>query len=326
MPLSVRIRRPYEKSFLINLGRQRFKHIKLQHLMKELLYQEEHLFCSNYNQGSPSLIECVDIASRKEWEGRTTDKEIVFVLKGSMKISYGFVLDLPVSEKSMILLTPGCRFTAWTGKGVSLMIMRFPEAIYFFDKQHLEDINYENPCLENSLQPLEIKPAIQSFISFLIDTLSDGLRCKHYCELKTKELFYLFQIYYTKEELAIFFRPLLTTDAQFAEFVLTNYHKVKTVNQFASLSSCSLSNFDKKFRRAFGTSAYQWMMQKRNERVFHEINTTNKPFLQIAEEQGFSSNSQFTDYCKKHLGGSPGEIRRRRYADTHKFARQKEQL
>jgi len=294
--------------------------------MEELLYSTEHLSCSTNVQGATPIIELINFANAHRWQGRTTSKEIVFVLEGNFHISYDFFLDLHVPTGNMLLLPPGCLFTARTGEGVYLLVMRLSEAIYFCDKYYLEDLIPQDSLPQGIVHLLEIKPMVASLLSFLVETMNSGLTCKHFMELKTKEFFFFLKNYYTKEELSAFFRPLLNADAQFAEFVLGNYHHVKTVNQFAALCSCSLSNFDKKFRRTFGTSAYQWMMQKRNERVFHEINTTNKPFLQIAEEQGFSSNSQFTDYCKKHLGAAPGKIRGRRNAGALKFIRQKEEL
>ncbi len=305
---------------MLKLERQRFKHINLQYFMEKLLCFQEHFSCNGYDRDTPGIIDSPHYHPGECWEGKAVTKKIIFILTGSMQISYGFFIDRKIGAGNIYLLPPGCCFTARTGEGVSLLVIRIVEAIHFCENNYLEDLELENPDAKTDLQLLEIKPPLHSFLSLLSRTLSDGLRCKHFFKLKTKEMLYLLRTYYTKKELGAFFRPLLSTDAQFTEFVLRNYHRVKTVSQFASLNSCSLSNFDKKFRRAFGTSAYQWMMQKCNEQVFHEIKTTNKPFLQIAEEQGFSSNSQFTDYCKKHLGGTPGKIRGTRNAGTHRIA------
>lgn len=294
--------------------------------MKELFNQQELITCTDSCNEAPSLIDYQEYGLEGEWADKTIGKEIVFVLKGDIYISYGFFMNQLLPEGSILLLPPGCYFNARTEKGVSVLIMRIPEAIRFCNDLLLEDMIDKEELPEEGLGILKINSAVHSYLSILIDLIKDGVLCKHYCELKTKEFLHLLKVYYPQEELSLFFRPLLSNDAQFTEFVLGNYHRVKTVMQFASLCSCSLSNFDKKFRRAFGISAYQWMMKKRNERVYHEIKTTNKSFTQIAEEQGFLSNSQFTDYCKKHLGGAPGKIRQNRNTGIHKFVYSKEQL
>jgi len=120
----------------------------------------------------------------------------------------------------------------------------------------------------------------------------------------------LFRAYYTKEDLAVFFSPVLTNTTEFSNFVLQNYRKVKTVRELARLYSCSISSFDKKFKKAFGISPYKWMQERKVSLIYHEIYATHKPIKQIAEEQQFMSLPQFNDYCKKHFGYPPGRMRK----------------
>ncbi len=285
--------------------------------MAKLLYVPEHLSCANYEEAETPFIQNFHYSPNQKWERSSLAKEIIFVLKGSFEISYDYYLNETISKGNMLLLAPGTLFKGSTEKGVTFIVMRLSKAVDFCDQYHLEDLSKRKGDKNKKEFPvLEIKPILQSFLSFITETYSDGLRCKHYIEIKSKELFFLFRGYYTKEELVTFFRPLISTDAQFAEFILANYHKVKSVAEFAELHSSSTSSFDRKFRKAFGMPAYQWMMSRRNERVFHEINSTNKPFLLIAKEQGFLSHSQFTDYCKKHLGGSPRELRKSKLSEA----------
>lgn len=283
--------------------------------MAELLYTAEHLSCKNYEEAETPFIEKFEYPQGAAWERSSLAKEIIFVLKGSFQISYDFFLDQTITEGHMLLLAPGNYFKAQTEEGVFFIIMRLSDAVNFCDQYHLADLPKEKVSKRKHLPQLEIKPILNSYLSLLLETYTDGLRCIHFLDMKSKELFFILRGYYPKEDMAVFFRPLITADAQFAEFILSNYRKVKSVNDFAALCSCSLSSFDKKFRRAFGISAYQWMMSRRNERIFHEINSTKKSFIQISNEQGFLSNSQFSDYCKKHLGGSPRQLRNSKLTD-----------
>lgn len=244
------------------------------------------------------------------WEETIREGEIIFVLQGSFLITYERLSEQIVEAGKMLLLFPGCIYKARTGEGVFLLKFRLIETTRFCEQFSLEKLTEKVILSFSHLPVLNTPPVMNNFLSNLIDVLQSGLQCQKHMELKIKELFYLFKVYYTKEELLFFFYPLFSKDASFSEFILKNYRQVRTVNEFATLYSCSVSNFDKKFKRTFGMPAYKWMIKKKVDLVFYQIRTTNKAFKQIAEETGFLSLPQFTDFCKKHLGDAPGKIRK----------------
>ncbi|MCD7976661.1 MAG: helix-turn-helix domain-containing protein [Tannerellaceae bacterium] len=51
---------------------------------------------------------------------------------------------------------------------------------------------------------------------------------------------------------------------------------------------------------------------KKTEKIYYEIQETSKPLKVIAEEAGFAGLSQLSDFCRKRLGKSPSEIRKKR--------------
>lgn len=156
----------------------------------------------------------------------------------------------------------------------------------------LENPNDKEP--ENSFNLLDIKDEVSYFLKGLKACLSDGLRCRYYFELKMKEFFFLIRAYYTTEELARFFYPLLSNDTSFSEFVYNNYSKVKTVQELASLSNYSHSGFIKRFKKTFGVPAYQWIKQQKASRILHEIMLFDRYAIEnernIFEEINFTSN------------------------------------
>jgi len=260
-------------------------------------------------QEMPS-IDYVDLKAGQGKEATLLSTEIILVMKGEFILSYDHFLNRKVTTGKILLLPPGCHFTVRTESCASVLVFRIKEAIRFCEGYSINDIPSRKERPANELNCLDVKPEIGDFISFLTDSMEGGLRHEEYLRLKAEELLYLLRCYYTTEELEQFFLPLLSSDMQFHQFVLRCYRKIKTVKEFANLNNCCVSNFDKKFKVAFGTSAYQWMQQKKVDLLYHEINATNKPLRQIAKEQRFLSLPQFNDYCKKHFGYPPGKMRK----------------
>lgn len=278
--------------------------------MTKLQYPGEHLACSRYDSGQSPLVEYVTYPMQHAWEEHLAETAIIFILKGSLSLTYEHFLGIKVSRGKIILLPPGCHYKAHTAEGCVAFVFRLSQIDHFCDRFSLERLALEEVDQERDLQVLNMTEIIENYILDLHGHHMQGLRCHMYHEIKVKEFFFLLRAYYPKKKLAGFFRPLLSNDCKFMNFVLQHYKKVKTVYEFAELYQCSVSSFDKKFRHTFGMAPYQWMIQKKIGTLYNEINTTDKPFLQIAKEQKFSSLPQFTDFCKKHFGYSPSKMRR----------------
>jgi len=260
-------------------------------------------------QDYPS-IEYVRFDSDHNKEDTLSFTEIILVTEGRILLSYDHFLNKKINKGKIILLSPGCHFTIRTDTPASALRFRFKEAIRLCEGYTIDRLSGNKSIPVDQINSLDSKSGVEAFALFLKDNMQKGLCQEDYLKLKAEELLYLLRSYYTAEELKQFFLPLLSPDARFHQFVLCNYRKIKTVKQFADLNNCSVSNFDKKFREAFGASAYQWMQKKKVNLLYHEINATDKPLNQIAKEQKFLSLPQFNDYCKKHFGYPPGKMRK----------------
>jgi len=280
--------------------------------MNKLSFSENlisDIYFPTKKQEMPS-IDYVQLKAGQRKEETLSSTEVILVTEGELLLSYDHFLDRKIDTGKILLLPPGCHFTVRAGTAVSALVFHIKEAVRFCEGYSIDNEFLGKDISRHEPYCLEVKPAVQNYISFLKDSMESGLTHEYYLQLKTEELLYLLRFYYTTEELGQFFRPLLSSDVQFHQFVLKYYRKVKTVKEFAALNNCSVSNFDKKFRGAFGTSAYQWMQQKKVHLLYHEINATDKPLRQIAKEQKFLSLPQFNDYCKKHFGYPPGKMRK----------------
>lgn len=280
----------------------------------ELLYAKEHLTCFNYAVDERPEVLSMDLSPEEPYVFRTIGPEILMALDGHIAISFEKIDNGMMTTGEMSVLPACSRVVVTAEEPAKIMIFRLGTDIrlcdrYSFEKLY-EDTGYAPAKFEGRLNTVKANARVAHFIKGLMDAINDGLRCVYYFEIKIRELFFLFRTYYPKEELAAFFNSLLSADSDFLRFVTYNYSKVHSVKEFAQLAGYSLSGFDKQFRKVFGVSAYQWMKQKRLKGIYHEINCSPKTLREICDGQGFSSLSQFNDYCKKNFGMPPGKIRR----------------
>jgi AraC-like DNA-binding protein len=123
--------------------------------------------------------------------------------------------------------------------------------------------------------------------------------------MKRNELFLLFFVYYTKEELTHFLSKLSSKDFQFKRFVMGNYLSIKNVGELAEKANYSISGFIKKFHSNFGESPYQWIQKQKAKQIYVDINDRKKTLKEIASDYNFSSYQHFAKFCKTYLGSPP---------------------
>lgn len=279
--------------------------------MNDFLHLEEQPVDPNYPTGDTrNMAETRHFSKEETWNDTTSGHEIIFILEGCIEMSFDLYQKQSVGEGKMIFLTPGTSFKIRALNNMTLFIIRPQNIIRLCDRLSPDELTRFAPRYPATLPLLSIYPQIQSYLNLFMDVLKSGLTWNSYMDLKIQEFFFLVRAYYSREQLAFFFHSILNHNSSFASFVFRNYRNVRTAKEFAELHNSSFSNFERKFKQVFGMPPYQWMKQKRKEWLSNEIYTTNKPFSIIAEEVGFLSLSQMTDYCKKHLGNAPSKLRK----------------
>lgn len=280
--------------------------------MSTLLYKEEHFGCYNYLKDGKLPIESLKLKNGEIWENIVEENVIVFLIEGCISISCGDVIDRIVDSKKMFVLRKGFQYKADVIKDTFIMTFQFDSKISFCDKFSIEQLYIQRKKGKGDLELLTINEEIGGFLHLTLTNISEGLKCTHFLDIKKVELFLLLRAYYTKEELAVLFSSLLNQDLVFSKFVYDSYYKVKNIQELVALSHYSMSTFNKRFRKSFGVSPYKWLKAQKAKRLFHEINNYTKNFKEISEEYGFSSVSQFNDFCKANYGCTPGQIRKKR--------------
>lgn len=277
----------------------------------ELLYKNEHLSCLHYATSETVCFRIYTVKKGDVFDWRMmTDTNLMFLLSGSMTLSCNEYINGQLKAGSFCLLPKSSVAYGMADEDSRIVCCLFSQHIKMcslFSLQQLQNFlpasySYEFGCLQAN-------PLLNRFLCLLIDCLDQGLGCSHFHQLKRDELFLYLRAFYTKEELACFFYPILGGNMDFKDFVLSNYKQVKDVKEFAEKANLSLSTFNRRFRESFNEPAHQWLISKKVESVRRDILMSNLTFYEIADKYNFSSPNYLATFCRRHYGMSPNEMR-----------------
>lgn len=281
--------------------------------MSSLLYPQEHFSCYNYEKGKNATLEILNIPKGFHLDRMLHDTEIVFMLGGKFTLSYAKIVNMEINPGKIMLFPPGSQVNAVALEETRLIICRIRGILQLCECISLEHM-YTNrgKDVKEGFHMLTINDRINKFVELMQECVDDGLKCGYYFETKMKELFFLLRAYYTKEELAEFFSPLLSHNARFMNIMYQNYRNVKSVQELANISMYSESGFKKQFQKVFGTSASDWLRNQKASLIFHDLNCSELSIKELADKHDFSSVSAFTTFCQSKFGLPPGQIRSRK--------------
>lgn len=276
----------------------------------ELLYVEEHLGCFHYSKEN-ALIKVKKIKKGETFDYRSSENCIIFLLKGRISFSFG-INDEKLLEKGQFMIHPArTNILNHVLEDGVIVTMRLLTNLSFCDHFTFEDFYDEsNEDNKPDLNYLEMNVILKDFLNSLARYWNDGLRCTYFLELKVREFLYILRAYYPKEQLKIFFKPILNKDFQFSEQVFQHYQQAKSAKELAEMMNYSFSGFHKRFKRVFGVSVNKWMQHEMARNIYHEIKCSTKTFGEIGFEFGFTSPSHFNDFCKRIFHETPGTIRK----------------
>jgi len=214
-------------------------------------------------------------------------------------------------KEEMVFLFPGLSCSCVAKKEVRLLLFPVPRvaAHYFrYVKSYLPSLSHKNEVLPS----LKLNPYLRGFVENIEGYLEERLLHERLLEIKTAELFVLLNISYKTDKLSAFFSSAISPQGRFMTSLMGVEKEAASVKELAERCHLSSAAFYRKFQEVFQVSPYKWMQERKTERVYRAIYETLEPLKEIAARNGFSSLSQMSDYCKKHIGMSPREIRKRR--------------
>lgn len=278
----------------------------------EVKYKEEHLACEYYISDERAIWKVVELAKdefvAKEALVRST---LVFIMSGKLKFSTDYTLAQDVMEGNMFLIPAGSNFYGRALDDSVLLCCSFTLDIALCNKfsiRHLQAyLNLETETVLRSVT-LPIHPLLFKELEITRDMIVIGLSCIHYQRMKLDTVFIELRGLYCREDLAALFAPLFGSDDDFKNKVLQMYQQVDSVKELVNCLNMSSSCFKRKFNEAFGTTAKQWLIQRKKMKLLRDLVMTNMPIAEVAEKYKFTSN-YLAAFCKEHFGKTPTELR-----------------
>lgn len=279
-----------------------------------LHYVSEHLGCSVYATKETSLFFLRDIPAGETVIRNFLDFTLlVFLYEGEVEINYGIDGKFYLKAGNVFLLPKNLEIKITAGESAAkALLCKFNTDIKMCSMYSLKQLEkYVPENQEKRIYCLSFDERIKVFVNLIVMSLSDGLSCTHYHQIKREELFMYLRAGYTREELAMFFSPILSMNIDFKDFVLTHYKQIYDVKEFAERANMSQSTFNRRFKETFNDTALKWLLARKSESVLNDIVKSDLSFAEISEKYRFSSPSYFVAFCKKYYGKTAAELRKK---------------
>lgn len=271
----------------------------------------DHTSCLQYKNESKTGFKYMELEPGECLEGeRKPVHHLIFIMEGNVFVQCDAFDGIEVKTAGIVFLPKASSCQIKAVEHTVLVSFSFEKIADFCDKYSLQSLCAHARQKEYQFQSLAMKDSIRNFLVLLNTYLKDGLSCGHLHEVKERELFILFRSYYTKDELASFFFPLVGTDVDFKNKVLECSISARNAGELAQLMGIPLPGFRKMFVENFGEPVYQWMLKQRSQSILYQLMVSDMDMKTIAYELGFSSLPHFSNFCIKRFGLPPTELKK----------------
>lgn len=162
------------------------------------------------------------------------------------------------------------------------------------------------------VMPIEVNTPVQIFFQSMMPYFEAGKKPDaSLLELKFRELVLTLAENPLNGELLSYFSSLLKEPQVLSmqKVMEENYCYNLKMEEFARLSSRSLSAFKRDFLKIYDTTPGKWILEKRLNHGLHLLTNMGKTVSEAAFESGFESPSHFSRSFRQRFGASPTSIK-----------------
>lgn len=239
---------------------------------------------------------------------KCTLNSMLFVLSGELLYNSDEYPGLTLKTGDFILQAIGSKVERLALTRVEYLIFSFNSFPQLCEESYQDILNQsEAPVVYT---PLRMNDRMQRFIDEMYSFLEySRMLCPKYLDLKGQELSFLLFDSYEKPDLQRIFYPISVYTESFHYFVMKNYMKVKSVEEFARLGGYNVNTFRRLFRNVYGQAVYEWILNKKREGILQDLQYSGERINVISSRYGFESMSHFAHFCKDSFGYTPRALR-----------------
>jgi len=235
---------------------------------------------------------------------------ILFVLEGVIEINANQYENRLIQAEEMILLVRTSAVYVKVKEKTTLYVMYFENFLSSCDQQLFNAYLPDTKKIIYDFSPVAIPQPIPQFLKQIRYVQEQKVNCVHYNGLKHREFFILLRNFCPREDLVRFISPLISRSLHFHNKVLEKYPLLGDgkVPELASLVGMGRKNFDKHFKKEFGTSPAHWILEEKAKRLFIFLKEPDVTIADAMNRFHFNSSTHFNRFCLKHFNKTPGKI------------------
>ena len=235
---------------------------------------------------------------------------VIFVLRGTISVTCKYYDSEIVEEENMVFIAKGdiLEFNAHESDA-SLLIFGFDEVTIRTSTSLMDFFTMHGNLKEHEHNTLPINEDMKQIVDRIVTQVRKGkMKSAEICLAWNMELFFTFISYYTKTQVTDFFRPLVSTDISFRDFVENNWAEAEgNAEKLIQYSGMKRGIFIKTFKAEFGTTPKEWMNQRFKRRMQHYAALPKMTPLVLAKKLGLTK-VRLCQLTRKYFGITPQEL------------------
>lgn len=236
---------------------------------------------------------------------------LIFFLKGKTKVLSNLFEDTIFQQGEVLFFPQLSRVFIEVEEDTEIFIHTFSHSSCYSAWCILSDLYMYSQNAADEV-PYNCKMKIESVFLPYVETirtyLKDGMSSSSLRYIKHQEAIRILSLYYERDALRSFLRPMLHDSIPFRSLVQANAPYAGSVEELARLCGYGIVNFRRIFKNQFGIPVFNWMQHEKAKRVRYALTTSKLPLKEIMYEFDFLSASHFNKFCNKYLGDTPSNI------------------
>lgn len=246
---------------------------------------------------------------------RSNVNTLVFTLKGDYVVSSEERRDYHVGEREMVLCYHDYNYDFVAQSDLEVIQIYFVSLGEVCDLGTLRQMGKKAKREEHYKHEFASQPVVDELYT-LLTTLriyaEDEIHCDHVHRAAINLVFGVMRFYYTPRAQLKLFYNLISFGTGFRALVENNCSKAHNLNHLAQLCGYEIASFNVIFRRFYpDITPHVWMQERRKTEILRYLQRSDAKIKFVATKFGFSSSSHLGEFCKRYLGDTPRNLRKK---------------